>query len=181
LSGKRQGFIYVQHRRVRLLLVALVAAFAAAGVTGATASPPTEASGTFTTTSATFNSMREVGGNTIIDLTSTVVYTGTFTGTSTVHGLLIFHSDGVGPQFPPWRANFHDVEIFTGTVNGVPGTVTFNLNGSNDPTGAVKATDTIVSATGELAGLHGVLSQDGTVGPGPPAGTYTGQIQFGSP
>ena len=22
----------------------------------------------------------------------------------------------MGPQFPPWRANFHDVEIFTGTV-----------------------------------------------------------------
>jgi Protein of unknown function (DUF3224) len=182
LSGKRQRFIYVQHRRVRLLLVALVAVFAAAGVTGAAASPPTEASGTFTTTSATFNSMREVGGNTIIDLSSTIAYTGTFTGTSTVHGLLIFHSDGVGPQFPPWRANFHDVEIFTGTVNGVPGTVTFNLNGSSDPSGAVKGTDTIVSATGELAGLHGVLSQVGKIEtPSGPFGTYTGQIQFGSP
>src|SRR4029450_12939173 len=139
-------------RRVRLLPAALVAVFTAAGVTGAAASPPTEASGTFTTTSATFNSMREVGGNTIIDLTSTVAYTGTFTGTSTVHGILIFHSDGVGAQFPPWRANFHDVEVFTGTVNGVPGTVTFNLNGSSDPTAAVKATDTIVSASGDLAG-----------------------------
>ena len=180
MSSKRQGFIYVQHRRVRLLLVALVAVFAAA-VTGASASPPISASGTFTTTSATFNSMRSVGGNTIIDLTSTVSYTGTFTGTSIVQGTLIFHSGGTGVQFPPWRANFHDVETFTGTVNGVPGTVTFNLNGSNDPTGALKATATIVSATGELAGLHGVLNQVGTVGPGGPLGTYTGQIQFGSP
>ena len=85
-------------------------------------------------------------------------------------------------QFPPWRANFHDIETFTGTVNGVPGTVTFNLNGSNDPTGAVKATATIVSATGDLAGLHGVLSEIGTVSaPSGPVGTYTGQIQFGSP
>jgi Protein of unknown function (DUF3224) len=91
------------------------------------------------------------------------------------------HSDGVGAQFPPWRANFHDVEIFTGTVNGVPGTVTFNLNGSNDPTAALKATDTIVSATGDLAGLDGVLNEVGTVGPNGPVGTYTGQIQFGSP
>jgi hypothetical protein len=182
LSGKRQSFIYVQHRRVRLLLVALVAVSAAAGVTGAAASPPTDASGTFTTTSATFNSMREVGGNTIIDLSSTIAYTGTFTGTSTVHGLLIFHSGGTGVQFPPWRANFHDVEIFTGTVNGVPGTVTFNIKGSNDPSGAVKGTYTIVSATGELAGLHGVLSQVGKIEtPSGPFGTYTGQIQLGSP
>jgi hypothetical protein len=110
-----------------------------------------------------------------------VVYTGTFTGTSTVHGTLIFHSGGTGVQFPPWRANFHDIEVFTGTVNGVEGTVTFNLNGSNDPTGAFKATQTIVSATGDLAGLQGVLKQEGTIGPGGPVGTYTGQIQFDGP
>ncbi len=164
-----------------LMLFAALASVALLAAPGAVASPPTPASGTFTTTSATLNIIREPGGNTIIDLSATVSYTGTFTGTSTVHGILIFHSDGVGAQFPPWRANFHDVETFTGTVNGVPGTVTFNLNGSNDPTGALKATDTIVSATGELAGLHGVLSQIGTVGPGGPVGTYTGQIQFGSP
>jgi hypothetical protein len=166
--------------RIRMLLLALVALFAAAGVTGAGGSPPTEVSGTYTTTSATFNSMREAGGNTIIDLTATISYTGTFTGTSTVNGILIFHSGGTGAQFPPWRANFHDVETFTGTVNGVPGTVTFNTNGSNDPTAALKATLTIVSATGDLAGLHGVLNQVGTVGPNGPAGTYTGQIQSGS-
>jgi hypothetical protein len=148
---------------------------------GFAASPPTSASGTLTTTSASFDNIRVAGGNTIIELTSTVVYTGTFTGTSTVHGTLIFHAGGIGEQFPPWRANFHDVEIFTGTVNGVEGTVTFNLNGSNDPAGAFKATQTIVSATGDLAGISGVLRQEGAVGPGGPAGTYTGQIQFDRP
>ncbi len=164
-----------------VMVFAVLAAVVLVAAPGAAASPPTEASGTFTTTSATFNNVREVGGNTIIDLTATVSYTGTFTGTSIVQGTLIFHSDGAGPQFPPWRANFHDVETFTGTVNGVPGTVTFTLDGSSDPTGAYKATDTIVSATGDLAGLQGVLSQVGTVGPNGPLGTYTGQIQFGSP
>jgi hypothetical protein len=94
---------------------------------------------------------------------------------------LIFHTGGTGVQFPPWRANFHDVEVFTGTVNGVPGTVTFNLNGSNDPAGAFKATQTIVSATGDLAGLRGVLRQEGTIGSGGPIGTYTGQIQLNIP
>ena len=148
---------------------------------GFAASPPTSASGTLTTTSASFDSIRMEGGNMIIDLSSTVAYTGTFNGTSTVHGILIFHSGGTGVQFPPWRANFHDVEVFTGTVNGLEGTVTFDLNGSNDPTGAFKATQTIVSATGDLAGLRGVLSQVGAIGPSGPVGTYTGQIHFDSP
>ena len=157
-----------------LLLMALTSIAVAA-------SPPTPASGILATTSASFDSVRVEGGNMIIELSSTVAYAGTFNGTSTVHGILIFHSGGTGAQFPPWRANFHDVETFTGTVNGVPGTVTFNLNGSNDPTGAFKATDTIVSATGELTGLRGVLSQVGAIGPGGPEGTYTGQIQFDTP
>jgi Protein of unknown function (DUF3224) len=162
------------------IFIALLLLIGMAGK-GSAASLPTSASGTLTTTSASFDSVRMEGGNMIIELSSTVAYTGTFNGTSTVHGILIFHSGGTGVQFPPWRANFHDVEIFTGKVNGVAGTVTFDLNGSNDPTSAFKATQTIVTATGDLAGLRGVLSQVGTIGPGGPAGTYTGQIHFDSP
>ena len=151
------------------LLVALAVLLAAVVTTGAAASPPTPASGTFGNTSATFNSIREAGGNLIIDLTATASYTGTFSGTSTINGILVVHADG--------SANFHDVEVFTGTVNGVPGTVTFNLNGSNDSTQAVHATATIVDATGDLAGLHGVLHQIGTVVlPNGPVGTYSGTI-----
>ncbi len=160
--------------RIRLLLVSLVALLAVAGVSGAAASPPTSASGTFTYTSSTFNDVRSAGGNTIIgDLTATVSYTGTFSGTSTVQGTLILHPDG--------SANFHDVETFTGTVNGVPGTVTFNLAGTGSmapPAGSFRGTDVIVSGTGGLANLRGVLSEVGTV-PAPlpgPLGTYTGQI-----
>jgi hypothetical protein len=162
------------------IFIALLLLIVLAGK-GSAASPPTSASGTNTTTSASFDSVRVEGGNMIIELSSTVAYTGTFNGTSTVHGPLIFHAGGTGVQFPPWRANFHDVEVFTGTVNGVPGRVTFNDNGSNDPTGAYKATQTIVSATGDLAGLRGVLSQVGAIGPGGPVGTYTGQIHFDNP
>jgi len=92
------------------------------------------------------DSIRVAGGNPIIDLSATVAYTGTFNGTSTLHGTLIFHPNGT--------ANLHDVETFTGTVNGVPGTVTFALNGSSDPALVVAATATIVSATGELAQLR---------------------------
>ncbi len=156
-------------RLLRLLLVALTVLLAMVATTGAAASPPTLASGTVGNTSATFNSVRTAGGNLIIDLSATAAYTGTFSGTSTINGTLIIHADG--------SANFHDVEIFTGTVNGIGGTVTFNLDGSNDSTLAVHATATIVDATGDLAGLHGVLHEVVTVAlPTGPVGTYSGQI-----
>jgi hypothetical protein len=151
-----------------LATVALIAA------PGAVASPPTTASGTFTYTSSTFDSTRTAGSNTIIDLSATVSYTGTYSGTSTVEGTLIFHADG--------SANFHDVETFTGTVNGVPGTVTFNLAGRNGPGFTnFHATDTIISASGNLAGLHGVLNWERvTLGANGPIGAYSGQMLFGA-
>ena len=153
----------------RMLLAPLLVVASLAWAPGASAAP-LQASGTLTYTSSTFNSVRTVGGTTIIDLSATVTYTGTLTGTSTLHGQLIFHPNG--------RANFHDIETFRGTVNGVPGTVTFNLKGSSDPGLTVKASATVVDATGELAGLHGVLFEsavvlDTAVGP---VGTYTGKL-----
>ena len=156
--------------RVRLLIFTTVALLAAVAAVGASASPPVAASGAFTYTSSTFNSIREAGGNVIIDLSATVSYTGTLTGTSTLHGRLILHANG--------SANFHDVETFTGTVNGVSGTVTFNLTGRNGPGFTnFHATDTIISASGGLAGLHGVLNWEGvTLGPDGPVGTYSGEL-----
>ncbi len=156
-------------RRLRLLLVTIVILAAVVGASVAAASPPTEASGTVGNTSSTFNSVRMADGNLIVNLSATAAYTGTFSGTSTIEGTLIVHTDG--------SATFHDVEIFSGTVNGVRGTVTFNLNGSNDSALATHATATIVGATGDLAGLHGVLHEVGTVVlPTGPVGTYNGQI-----
>jgi hypothetical protein len=147
----------------------LVLAAIAAGATAASAAPPVAVSGTYVYTSSGFESFREAGGNVIIQLTATVEYTGTFTGTSTVQGFIVVHSDG--------SANFHDVEVFTGTVNGVPGTVTFNLTGSNDAALDVKVTSTIVGASGGLSGLTGVLRLAGSVKlPEGPFGTYSGQV-----
>jgi hypothetical protein len=63
-------------------------------------------------------------------------------------------------------------------VNDVPGTVTLDLNGSNDSALVVHATATIISASGGLAGLHGVLHEVGTVViPTGPVTTYSGQTQ----
>jgi Protein of unknown function (DUF3224) len=159
-----------------LMLCAALATVALVAAPGAVASPPTAASGSFTYTSSTFNSVLSAGGNLIVDLSATVSYTGTFSGTSTVEGTLIIHADG--------SANFHDVETFTGTVNGVSGTVTFDLTGGNRPGFTdFHATDTIISASGGLAGLHGVLNWEGVAlqMPNGPFGAYSGQIQSGQP
>ena len=160
-------------KRMRYLACASVALVTFAMAAGAAAAaPPVSGSGTLTYQGATFTGMRQAGGNTIIDLTATVAYTGTFSGTSTLSGTLTLHPDGT--------ANFHDIEVFTGTVNGVAGTVTFALNGRGDASSVVSATAAIVSATGGLAGLHGVLHEDAVildplVGP---VGTYTAQVGF---
>jgi hypothetical protein len=159
----------------RLLLLVAFVMLGAVAASGASASPPVTASGTFTYTSSTFNSIREAGGNVIIDLSATVSYTGTFNGTSTVEGTLIIHADG--------SANFHDVETFTGTVNGVSGTVTFRLTGGNGP-GFMDfhATATIISASGGLAALRGVLNWEGVaLDFAGPSGMYSGRIQSGKP
>lgn len=152
-------------------MAALMLSAATTGVAYASEGLPTTAAGTLTYTSSVFNSVGQDGPNTVINLTSNVAYTGTLQGTSTLTGDLRLHPDGT--------ANFHDVELFTGLVNGVPGTVTFDLNGSTNRDGVVSATDTVISATGDLSALHGVIMEIATV-PDPmigPAGTYTGRLE----
>jgi len=156
--------------KVRTLLLALATTLALLMPTGASVTAAEAVSGTLTYTSSTINSVRFAGGNTILELTATVEYTGTFSGTSILQGTLIFHPNG--------RTNFHDIETFTGTVNGAAGTVTFTLNGSGDSELHIEAVATIIGATGELAGLRGMLAEtavvlDTAVGP---VGTYAGRI-----
>lgn len=166
--------------RLRLLLVPIVMLLAVSGLSGAAASPPKLGSGTFTTTSAILANPRSDDGNTIFDVTATVVYTGTFTGTSTYHGTLIFHADG--------SASFHDVETFTGSVNGVYGTLTFKDKGGAPPPATptspflYHATNDIVGGTGGLDDLRGAMRLVGTVQPpSGPVGTYTIELESGTP
>lgn len=64
------------------------------------------------------------------------------------------------------------------------GTFTFN-DASLGTATSFRETNVIFGGAGGLADLHGVLTSDGTVPapapPGLPYGTYSGQIQFGSP
>ena len=165
-----KGLIVRLTLKLRLLLFALLCTLLAVGTTGATAAPPTLASGTYTYTDSYFESFRVAGPNVVIEVVATVEYTGTLTGTSEVRGTIVVHPDG--------SANFRDVEVFTGTVNGVPGTLTFRLSGKNDAGLNVEATSTIIAATGDLSGQHGALALDGSVRfPQGPFGTYSGRLQ----
>lgn len=146
------------------LLVAITLLFPIVikGVGLATASY-NEANGTFTTTSTTIHSVTEDKFNETIDLSTAITYTGTLEGTSTLHGTLTIHRDG--------SANFQGEETFTGSVNGMPGTLTFEVVGSNNAYQMIQLTKSITSGSGELASLYGVLSMAGVV-----KDTYAGQI-----
>lgn len=129
----------------------------------------TEASGSFTSNSMVY-SVTEDKFNEVINLSSTVTYTGTLEGTSTLQGTLTVHRDG--------SADFRGVETFTGLVNGIPGTLTFEVVGSSNLYQAIQLTSTITSSTGGLASIQGVLSMTGIIKDNGPVGTYTGQIDY---
>jgi hypothetical protein len=135
---------------------------------GSAAFPRTEASGSFITTSTTFHNIMEDKFNEVIDLSSIVTYAGTLEGTSTLHGTLTVRRDG--------SAKFKGVETFTGLVNGMPGTLTFEIVGDCDLYQEIQLTNIITSGTSQLASLQGELSKAGMIKDNGPVGTYTGQI-----
>jgi len=160
-------------RRVNILSLALLLAAAlalavAATISGAIALPRTEVTGDFISVSTTIHSVTEDKFNEIIDLSSVVNYTGTLEGTSTLQGTLTVSRDG--------SAHFKGEEIFTGLVNGVPGTLTFEIIGDCDLYQGIQVTNTITSGSGELGALHGEISKEGIIKDNGPAGTYTGEI-----
>ena len=158
-------------RTLAMILAAalVIAVLSPVGVTGAAAARPTSASGTFKY-SGDATSCRPAGGNTICAFAATVVtYTGTFDGTSIGPNILIIHADG--------SANFHGIYTFTGTVNGIPGTVTFEAHGAGTSDLQFQATLTSIRGTGALANLHAVIKQVGTVADHP-LGTYTAWLHF---
>jgi hypothetical protein len=148
---------------IALLLVIVITGM------GLAALARTEASGSFTSTSMIY-SVTEDKFNEVINLSSTVTYTGTLKGTSTLQGALTIHRDG--------SADFLGTETFTGLVNGIPGTLTFEVVGNSNLYQAIQLTSTITSSTGGLASIQGVLSMTGIIKDNGPVGTYTGQIDY---
>jgi hypothetical protein len=149
--------------------IALLLVIVITGI-GLAAFPRTEASGSFITTSTTVHSVMEDKFNEVVDLSSTVTYTGTLEGTSTLRGTLTVRRDA--------SANFKGMETFTGLVNGIPGTLTFDVVGDCDLYQGIQLTNTITRGTGEIASLYGVISKTGITKDNGPLGTYTVQIDY---
>lgn len=140
---------------------------------GSAALPRAEASGNFITTSTTIQNAMEDKFNTIITLSSTVTYTGTLEGTSTLQGTLIVYRDG--------STSFQGLETFTGAVDGIPGTLTFKLEGKSDLYQAIQINNVITEGTGRLASFRGKIFKTGIIKDNGPEGTYTGQIRRDDP
>jgi uncharacterized protein DUF3224 len=149
---------------IALLLVIIITGMSLAAL------PHEKAGGSFTSASTTIHSANEDKFNEVIDLSTTVTYTGTLEGTSALQGTLTVHRDGSG--------KFRGEETFTGLVNGIPGTLTFKVAGTNNLYQTIQLTSTITSGTGGLANIQGVLSMTGIMKDNGPVGTYTGQIDY---
>jgi hypothetical protein len=160
----------IRTRLTRSLLLTLTAVLATSAITAAHASSPTEASGTGSVTSCTFTNPQTVGTNTIVDLACVGIFTGTLSGTSVSQGTLMLNANGA--------ARSDVVETFTGSVNGIAGTLTINNSAESNPASAVHGTDILVGGTGGLTNVRGVLHEVGNT-VGLPIATYTGEIQLG--
>ena len=154
--------------RMRLVIPAVVFALSLGFAPSAWAAPPTQATGTLgpVAGSITFTGVRTADGNTFIDFTAIEAFTGGFAGTGDDVGTVVFYASG--------GVTVQAVEMFAGTVNGVPGTLVLRGEGAGVPS-AVQGHLVILSGTGDLANLRGQGTFVAIVGVG---GPYSMQIHF---
>ena len=129
------------------------------------AGPLLAASGSVVQTSFVQTNVRTAGGATLFDFTETDTLTGTFSGTSVIHGQCVLRQSGQGTCTARER--------FTGTVNGQSGTVDF--------ADVIHILDvTIGAATGSFAVIPGgslsTVRGSGTFEGAGGVGTYSGRI-----
>jgi hypothetical protein len=130
--------------------------------------PPIIVTGTVTAGSYTITGQKTVDGNTF--LTGRYegdTFTGTFDGTASNVFFIILNPSGLHLLL---------FFAFTGTVNGIPGTLVIMFVGKGEGLGMpITGKWVILSGTGGLANLHGKLSVEGIAGV---ILTYKGNIHF---
>jgi hypothetical protein len=153
---------------IALLLALLPAAFASA-------SPPINATGTIAFAHLIGETMYPLGQNCILELDIAHVVTGTIEGSCETHNRITVH--GPCPAGPGlYRENWLNHAVCTGAVAGREGAFEFHWVAQVDPNSDPDTTGRIVlSGTGDLANLHGVLHLRGSAGT---AGTYEGFVHF---
>ena len=122
--------------------------------------------GTFTPASPpTILEIRVANGNTFIIATQPFTVVGTLTGTEVLTFHEVIHPDGT--------VNIQSFGVFTGTVNGISGTV-LSRNVSTGDNNSQEGHFTLFGGTHDLATLHaeGAFTFVGS------AGTYSGSFHF---
>lgn len=114
-----------------------------------------------------FTFLRTAGDVTFFAITERDVYSGAFNGTTIGDSSLIVDSSG----------NFvvHGLHTFTGTVNGVQGTLIFQIDATGTFGITFQGRFAILSGAAGLSNLRGQGTLRGIPGF---AGTYTAQIHF---
>jgi len=122
--------------------------------------------GAFTPASPpTILEIRVADGNTFIIATQPFTVVGTLTGTEVLTFHEVIHPDGT--------VNIQSFGVFTGTVNGIPGTV-LSRNVSTGDNNSQEGHFTLFDGTDDLATLHA----EGTFTFVGSAGTYSGSFHF---
>jgi hypothetical protein len=160
----------------RMISVSAAAVLLVGPVGVAQASPPTPASGTITQTSAIPQDIRFAGPTVILESAIEADIDGTLSGEDWVETLrVVIHPNG--------RFTAHGTATCACTVDGKSGEVELVVSdtGQNvDGTPTFQGRYVITRATGELAGLQGVLDMEGTLDltTGLATITYSGQIHL---
>jgi hypothetical protein len=153
-------------KRLVLLIAAVAVVLALAVPVASAEGPPIAASGSFAEFFVPSN-FRTADGVTFFDATGSESLSGTFSGTAVIEGSCVVR--------PAGQANCLARETFTGTVAGRAGTAVWLAVAQIDlATGSISGSFTVLSGTGELAGLHGEGTFQGSAG----VGTYTGRFVF---
>jgi hypothetical protein len=104
-------------------------------------------SGTSVITNIVVTDSHQEGQNTVLTGHVTAELTGILVGTIEAEETAIVHPDGT--------EELHAVETFTGTANGVQGTLVIDESGTRDPDGIVRTKFKITDASGCLEGVRG--------------------------
>ena len=113
------------------------------------ASPPAQATGTVTPTSAVVTSVRAADGNMHIEIVGTGVLAGTVSGTVVLERHLVIHPDG--------HANVNDFTVFTGATPCGAGTFTTQFVGTIDANGNLTGRVTTIRDSLNTANFHANL------------------------
>jgi hypothetical protein len=123
--------------------------------------------------------MRPAGNNCFIDVDVPYFFDGDLFGNATLHFKVVSH--GLCPAAPfQYNENLKAQGTFDGEVDGKIGTFDLKLVGKGWPAEpgelALTAKIVVLSGTGELANLHGVLDVSYIMGDA--TDSYSGQIHF---